>query len=136
MKAALNRIAAMLGYVPAPAKLAPSVITMELNFEIDSAPLDAAITRLDQLSDAARRAEAAINEALLAQEGEFISAEQVSDETQDLILTELRKHTDLLSEIAASIAVQIAREDTQNKALMSRISITPATGAAASGLPG
>lgn len=123
MKAALNRIAAMLGYVPAPAKLAPSVITMELNFEIDSAPLDAAIAKIDRLSDAARGAEAAINDALLAQEGEFINAELVSDETQALILAELHKQNTLLEVLAKQGDYAAA-------------CITPATGAAASGLPG
>jgi len=123
MKAALNRIAKLLGYVPAPAKLAPSVITMELNFEIDSAPLDAAIAKIDRLSDAARGAEAAINDALLAQEGEFVSSELMSDETQDLILAELRKQNTLL-EVLAKQGDHAAEF------------ITPATGAASSGLPG
>lgn len=100
MKAALNRIAAMLGYVPAPAKLAASTIPLELKFQIDTAPLDAAIAKLDQVAEAARGAEAAINEALLAQEGEFISAELVADNTQALILDELRKLTTLAEVLA------------------------------------
>lgn len=134
MKAALNRIAAMLGYVPAPAKLAPSVITMELKYEIDGAPVDAAIGKLDQLADAARRAEAAINEALLAQEGEFISAELVSDETQDLMLAELRKQNTLLEVLAKQGDITVAARSTACADLCSVV--RPATGAAASGLPG
>ena len=134
MKAALNRIAAMLGYVPAPAKLAPSVITMELNFEIDSAPLDAAIAKLDRLSDAARGAEAAINDALLAQEGEFVSSELVSDETQDLILAELRKQNTLLEVLAKQGDLSVAARRASCADLCSVV--RPATGAAASGLPG
>lgn len=123
MKAALNRIAALLGYVPAPAKLAASTIPLELKFQIDTAPLDAAIAKLDQVADAARRAEAAINETLLAQEGEFISAELVSDDTQALILAETRKQNTLLEVLA---------KQGDHAALRT----APATGAAASGLPG
>lgn len=133
MKAALNRIAAMLGYVPSPAKYAPCVIKMDLNFEIDSTPLDAAIAKLDRLSNAARGAEAAINEALLAQEGEFITSEFVSDETQPLILAEMRKQTTLL-EVLAKQGDQSAKAQPFWSDF--DIVIRPATGAAASGLPG
>lgn len=123
MKAALNRIAVLLGYVPAPAKFAASPIPIELKLQIDTAPLDAAIAKLDQVADAARRAEAAINETLLAQEGEFISAELVSDDTQALILAEMRKQNTLLEVLA---------KQGDHAALRT----APATGAAASGLPG
>ncbi|KQQ40430.1 hypothetical protein ASF61_06665 [Duganella sp. Leaf126] len=122
MKAALNRIAALLGYVPAPAKLAPSVITMELDFEIDSAPLDTAIAKLDQAAEAARRAEAAINDALMAQAGEFIESVLVADDSQAPILAELRRATTLLEVLAK-------QGDRASQ-------VEPATGAAASGLPG
>ena len=134
MKAALNRIAAMLGYVPAPAKYAPSVIKMELDFEVDSAPLDAAIAKIDQLSDAARRAESAINDALLAQEGEFVSSELVSDETLALILVEMRKQNTLLEVLAKQGDITVAARSTACADLCSVV--RPATGAAASGLPG
>ena len=123
MKAALNRIAAMLGYVPAPAKYAPSVIKVELEFEVDSSPVDAAISKLDRLADAARRAEAAIADVLMAQAGEFIDSVPLSDETQELILAEMRKQNTLL-EVLAKQGDHAAEF------------ITPATGAAASGLPG
>lgn len=134
MKAALKRIAAMLGYVPAPAKLAPSVITIELKYEIDGAPVDAAIGKLDQLADAARRAEAAINEALLAQEGEFICAELVADDTQSLILAELQKQTTLL-EVLTKQGDRAAGARGPVHGDLCHV-IRPATGAAASGLPG
>ena len=134
MKAALNRIAAMLGYAPAPAKSAASTIPLELKFQIDTAPLDAAIAKLDQVADAARGAEAAINEALLAQEGEFISAELVADDTQALILDELRKLTTLAEVLAKQGDITVAARSTSCVDLCSVV--RPATGAAASGLPG
>jgi hypothetical protein len=123
MKRYINRLMARLGYVPAPAKLGPTTITMELNFQIDSAPLDNAIAKLNQLSAAASRAEAAVTGALLAQEGEFIGAELVADESQALILTALQKQTTLLEVLA---------KQGDHAALRT----APATGAAASGLPG
>ncbi|MYN42701.1 hypothetical protein GTP55_25485 [Duganella sp. FT109W] len=123
MKRFINRLVARLGYVPAPAKLAPSTITMELNFQIDSAPLDNAIAKLDQLSAAASRAEAAVTDALLAHEGEFIGAELVADESQALILTALQKQTTLLEVLA---------KQGDHAALRT----APTTGAAASGPPG
>jgi hypothetical protein len=123
MKRYINRLMARLGYLPAPAKLAPSTINMELNFQIDSTPLDNAIAKLDQLSSAARRAEAAVTDALLAQEGEFIGAELVADKSQALILTALQKQTTLLEVLA---------KQGDHAALRT----APATGAAASGLPG
>ncbi len=123
MKRYINLLMARLGYLPAPAKLAPSTINMELNFQIDSTPLDKAITKLDQLSAAASRAEAAVSDALLAQEGEFISAELLADESQDRILAELQKQTTLLEVLA---------KQGDHAALRT----SPATGAAASGLPG
>ena len=134
MKAALNRIAAMLGYAPAPTKSASSTIPLELKFQIDTAPLDAAIAKLDQVADAARRAEAAINEALLAQEGEFISAELVSDDTQALMLAELRKQNTLLEVLAKQGDITVAARSTACGDLCAVV--RPATGAAASGLPG
>lgn len=134
MKTCLNRIAAMLGYVPAQAKYAPIVIKAEPDFEIDTAPLDAAIAKLDQVAEAARRAEAAINEALLAQEGEFISAELVADDTQALILDELRKLTTLAEVLAKQGDMTVAARSTAWADLCSVV--RPATGAAASGLPG
>lgn len=120
---ALDCLMSRLGYVPAPVKLAPSIIKMELDFEINSAPVDAAIAKLDQLGAAARTAEAAITDALVAQEGEFITAELVADETPGLILAELRKQTTLL-EVLAKQGDRVAA------------CAAPATGAAASGLPG
>jgi hypothetical protein len=123
MKRFIDRLMARLGYVPAPAKIAPSTITMELDFQIDSTPLDNAIAKLDQLSAAASRAEAAVTDALLAQEGEFVGAELVADESQALILAALQKHTTLLEVLA---------KQGDHAALRT----TPATGAAASGLPG
>lgn len=134
MKAALNRIAAMLGYVPAPAKLAPSVITMELDFEIDSSPVDAAISKLDRLADAARRAESAIGDVLMAQAGEFIDSVPLLDETQQLILAELRKQNTLLEVLAKQGDLSVAARRTSCADLCSVV--RPATGAAASGLPG
>lgn len=134
MKAAFNRIASMLGYIPRPAKLPPSVITMELDFEINSAPLDAAIAKIDRLSEAARGAEAAINDALLAQEGEFIGAELVADSTQALILDELRKLSAFAEVLAKQGDIIVA---SRNATCTDHCSvIRPATGAAASGLPG
>lgn len=134
MKATLNRIAAMLGYVPAPAKLAASTIPLELKFQIDTTPLDAAIAKLDQVAEAARGAEAAINEALLAQEGEFISAELVADNTQALILDELRKLTTLAEVLAKQGDITVAARSTACGDLCAVV--RPATGAAACGLPG
>lgn len=134
MKAAFNRIAAMLGYVPAPAKYSPCVIKMELDFEIDSSPVDAAITRLDRLSDAARRAKSAIADVLMAQAGEFIDSVPISDETQALILAEMRKQNTLLEVLAKHGDVAVAARSTACADLCSVI--RPATGAAASGLPG
>jgi hypothetical protein len=134
MKAALNRIAAMLGYVPAPAKYAATSIPLELKFEIDTAPLDAAIAKIDRLSEGARAAESAINDALLAQEGEFISAELVPDEFQPLILAELCKQTTLLEVLAKQGDITVAARSTSCADLCSVV--RPATGAAASGLPG
>jgi len=134
MKAVLNRIAEMLGYVPAPGKSASSTIPLELKFQIDTAPLDAAIAKLDQVADAARGTEAAINEALLAQEGEFITSELVPDETQALILAEMRKQTTLLEVLAKQGDITVAARSTACADLCSVV--RPATGAAASGLPG
>ena len=134
MKAALNRIAAMLGYVPSPAKYAPCVIKMELYFEIDSSPVDAAISKLDGLTDAARRAESAIGDVLMAQAGEFIDSVPLSDETLDLILAELRKQNTLLEVLAKQGDINVAARSTACADLCSVV--RPATGAAASGLPG
>ncbi|MYM34901.1 hypothetical protein GTP38_11175 [Duganella sp. FT94W] len=114
---------AKLGYVRAPAKLAPRTIDMALNFQVNSTPLDSAIAKLDQLSAAASRAESAITNALLAQEGEFISAELVADESQALILTALQKQATLLEVLA---------KQRDHAALRTE----PVTGAAASGMPG
>jgi hypothetical protein len=133
MKAALNRIAALLGYVPAPAKYAPCVIKMELDFEIDSSPVDAAITKLDRLSDAARRAESAIADVLMAQAGEFIDSLPISDETQALILAELRKQNTLLEVLAKQGDCAAWHK---HCAAPHDSATEPATGAAASGLPG
>ena len=134
MKATLNRIAAMLGYVPAPAKYAPCVIKMELDFEIDSSPVDTAISKLDRLADAARRAESAIGDVLMAQAGGFIDSVPLPDETQDLILAELRKQNTLLEVLAKQGDITVAARSTACADLCSVV--RPATGAAASGLPG
>jgi hypothetical protein len=134
MRAALNRIAAMLGFVPAPGESASSTIPLEIKFQIDTAPLDAAIAKLDQVADAARYAEAAINEALLAQEGEFINAELVTDNTQALILEAIQKQTTLLEVLAKQGDITVAARSTAYADLCSVV--RPATGAAASGLPG
>jgi hypothetical protein len=134
MKAALNRIAAMLGYVPAPAKYAPSVIKIKLDFEIDSAPVDAAISKLDRLADAARRAEAAIADVLMAQAGEFIDSVPLSDETQAQILAEMRKQNTLLEVLAKQGDITVTARSATCADFCSVV--RPATGAAASGLPG
>lgn len=134
MKTYLNRIAAVLGYAPTPAKSTASTIPLELKFQIDTSPLDAAIAKLDQVADAARGAEAAINEALLAQEGEFITSELVPDETQALILAEMRKQTTLLEVLAKRGDITASARRTACADLCSVV--RPATGASASGLPG
>lgn len=45
------------------------------------------------------------------------------------ILTELRKHTDLLSGIAADIAINGAREDFREKSHMCRVALKPSDAA-------
>lgn len=92
MKAILNRIASMLGYIPRPA---PSSVG-SIEIDIDSASLDTTIAKLERLTIAAERAEAAITAALEASAGEFITAELIGDDAQALILAELRHATTLL----------------------------------------
>lgn len=120
----LDAFMAKLGCVRVPAKLAPSTINMKLNFEIDSTPLDSAIAKLDQLSAAASRAEAAINDALLAQEGEFINSESVSNPFNDKLGCEIRALTEEM------------RRARREYAATHGAGAAPATGTAASGLPG
>ena len=101
MKAALNRIAAMLGYVPR-AGVAADIGTLLALLGATQAPSPA--------------------------------AELVADETSPLILAELRKQTTLLEVLAKQGDITVAARSNACADLC--CVIRPATGAAASGLPG
>nr|WP_315401782.1 hypothetical protein [uncultured Duganella sp.] len=129
----LNRFMSALGYMP----ISGSIGSFAL--DIDSTSLDAAIAKLGQLDRAAVEAEAAMNCA--AASAQFATAELVADETQPLILAELRKHTTLL-EVLAKRGEANRRERDTSPLTFDPINsggfetFPPATGASASGLPG
>lgn len=155
MKTYLNRIAALLGYVPAPAK--STFGTVAIQVDLDSASLDATIARLEQATAAADDTELALNritlaahvaakaldqvQALAPVEAQFAPAELAGQDFADPpALAEMRKQTTLLEvlakqgEIAAVERRYLAERRTVCADLCSVV--RPATGAAASGLPG
>jgi hypothetical protein len=58
MKAAINRFMSMLGYVPRPAKNADSLLSLKI--DVDSASVDAALVKVEQLAASVAKAEASI----------------------------------------------------------------------------
>lgn len=114
----LGSLMSRLGYVP---RSSATLESLTFDITIDSASVDAAIAKLEQLQAVADVAEAALSS--IAALDQFASAELVADETQPLILAELRKQTTLL-EVLAKQGDRVAA------------CAAPATGAAASGLPG
>lgn len=144
MKAALNRIAAMLGYVPAPAKLAPVGIAIKL--DIDSASLDASVAKLEQVTAIADDTELALKritlaahvaakaldqvQALVPVEAQFATTElktfePAADTERDKLFCEMR-----------ALVWEIRQDRAERRTAGASIATSPATGAAASGLPG
>jgi hypothetical protein len=90
----------LLGYVPRPAKYADSLLSLKI--DIDSTSVDSALAKVERLSAAAEKAEVAVLHAgiIAPPAAQFATAELVTDESQPLILAELRKHTTLLEVLA------------------------------------
>lgn len=133
MKAALNRIAALLGYVPAPAKTAASVSTIKIDVEIDRTSLGAAHVEIKRLTKAALRART-IAGSIRLPATQFATTELRADESQALMLAEMRKQTTLLEVLAKQGDITVAARSTACADLCAVV--RPATGATASGLPG
>ncbi len=106
MKAALNSFMSWVGYVPR-AEAAADIGTILALLGAMQAPSPAT---------------------------DFATAELVADETSPLILAELRKQTTLLEVLAKQGDITVAARSTACADLCSVV--RPATGAAASGLPG
>lgn len=107
MKAALNRIAALLGYVP----------------------------RSEVVADiGALLALLGATQGPAAASAQFATTDLVADQTPGLIFAELCKHTTLLEVLAKQGDITVAARSTACADLCSVV--RPATGAAASGLPG
>ena len=133
MKTYLNRIAAMLGYVPTPGKTATRVSTIKIDVEIDRTSLDVAHVEIKRLTKAALRART-IAGSIRVPAAQFATAELRADDTQALMLAEMRKQNTLLEVLAKQGDITVAARSTACTDLCSVI--RPATGAAASGLPG
>lgn len=133
MKTYLNRIASMLGYVPVPGNTAASVSAINIDVEIDRTSLDAAHVEIKRLTKAALRART-IAGSIRVPTAQFATAELRADDTQALMLAEMRKQTMLLEVLAKQGDITVAARSTACADLCSVV--RPATGAAASGLPG
>ena len=109
--------------MPAPATLATSVSTIKIDVEIDSASVDAAIVKLDQMATTARAAEAAIGalDAGLLPIVKQFAADFGADPERDKLFCEMRA---LVWEIRQERAERLADTRKRN------------SGADASGLPG
>jgi hypothetical protein len=118
----VDRFMSLLGYVPRPAKYADSLLSLKI--DIDSTSVDSALAKVEQLAAAAEKAEVAVLHAgIIAPPAvQFATAEMHIDETQPLILAELRKQTTLLE--------VLAKQGDQVALTLRRISVD------SSGLPG
>ena len=131
MKAFLNSFMSRLGYVPDPSKLATSISTIKIDVDIDSASVDAAIVKLDQMATTARAAEAAIGalDAGLLPIVKQFAADFGADPERDKLFCEMR-----------ALVWEIRQERAESRAAMRKVLNDldggPATGASASGLPG
>lgn len=118
MKAFLNGFMSRLGYVPRYAGNAAAAGSLSVNLTVDSASVDAAIAKLDQLRAVADVAETALNS--IAALDAFASA-PAADPEREKLFCEMRA---LVWEIRQDRAERLADTRKRN------------SGADASGLPG
>ena len=127
---AIDRFMSLLGYVPRPAKYADSLLSLKI--DIDSASVDSALAKVERLSAAAEQAEIAVLHAgiIAPPAAQFAATELAADPARGELLDQMRALIEEIRQERRNRFVVRGKLDTYFPAE------SPATGAAASGLPG